>query len=79
MKKNRAHDEGAVLGTQIIDLLRERISATDSLIAEERAAGRRMDAGILLRRREETKAILSMVLELVKGAVDDQDQEKPHG
>ena len=49
----------------LVGLLRKRVSACDQLIDEARDAGRRIDAGILLHRREEAKAILATVLEIV--------------
>lgn len=51
---------------QIVGLLRKRVSACDQLIDEARSTGKRIDAGILLHRREEAKAILATVLEIVQ-------------
>jgi len=50
----------------IVGLLRKRVAACDQLIDEARGAGKRIDAGILLHRREEAKAILATVLEIVE-------------
>jgi len=51
---------------QIVGLLRKRVSACDQLIDKARDAGRRIDVGIFLHRREEAKAILATVLEIVE-------------
>lgn len=50
---------------RIVGLLRKRIAACDQMIDEARDTGKRIDAGILLHRREEAKAILATVLEIV--------------
>ena len=51
---------------RIVGLLRTRVAACDQLIDASRGAGRRIDAGILMHRREEVKAILATVLEIVE-------------
>lgn len=51
---------------RIVDLLSKRVATCDQLIDESRYAGRRIDSGILLHRREEAKAILATVLEIVE-------------
>jgi regulator of extracellular matrix RemA (YlzA/DUF370 family) len=60
---------------RIVGLLRKRVSACDQLIDEARDAGRRIDAGILLHRREEAKAILATVLEIVEANTQVEFQE----
>jgi hypothetical protein len=57
---------------RIVGLLRKRVAACDQLIDEARYAGKRIDAGILLHRREEAKAILATVLEIVEANVEAQ-------
>ena len=57
---------------QIVGLLRKRVSACDQLIDEARDAGKRIDAGILLHRREEAKAILATVQEIVEANATNQ-------
>ena len=51
---------------RIVGLLCKRVAACDQLIDEARDAGRRIDAGILLHRRDEAKVILATVLEIVE-------------
>jgi hypothetical protein len=64
---------------QIVGILRKRVAECSRLIDESRDAGRRLDAGILLCRREEARAILATVLEIVEANTPRRCVERPAG